>query len=447
MNYIADLPNNLIYFVIGSFIVAATAVTIIILRLRKKGSTRTVNVLSGEIREKLKSDIVLSAIADGVIVIDAGGVIQVINPAGAKILGWKMEEALGLDYKLVLKLVDEKGEVIADDTHPLHKVLQAKKPFTENNLFVVTRSEKRLSLALSVSPLLDSNGRVTAVIAIFRDISEEKRDQQRRAEFISTASHEMRTPVAAIEGYLALALNENVSKVDAKAREYLTKAHASTQHLGQLFQDLLTSAKAEDGRLTNHPVVIEMGSFIEQLAEDLRFAAEKKGLAVEYIVGTPQTSIDASNPNSKVVRPLYYAYVDPDRIREAMTNIFDNAVKYTESGKISIGITGDNEVVQVRVSDTGSGIAPEDIPHLFDKFYRIDNTKTRTVGGTGLGLFICRKIVELYDGRIWVDSTVGKGSTFYINIPRLSSQKAAEMQPAVVSRTGLQSPGTLINRL
>jgi signal transduction histidine kinase len=121
---------------------------------------------------------------------------------------------------------------------------------------------------------------------------------------------------------------------------------------------------------------------------------------------------------------------DPDRIREVVTNLFDNAVKYTDSGRISVGITGDNEVVQIRVTDTGPGIPKEDIPHLFQKFYRVDTSATRTIGGTGLGLYICRKIIELYGGRIWVESVIGEGSTFYLNIPRLTSERASSLKAA-----------------
>jgi signal transduction histidine kinase len=237
----------------------------------------------------------------------------------------------------------------------------------------------------------------------------------------------MRTPVAAIEGYLALAMNEKVSKIDAKARGYLAKAHESTQHLGSLFQDLLTSAKAEDGRLINHPEVVEMGQFLTKLTEDLRFVAQKKNLAVEFVVGISGANMDSNSETGsiRVVQPLYNVRVDPDRLREVVTNLFDNAVKYTESGKISIGLTGDDNVVQVYVRDTGRGIPKEDIPHLFQKFYRVDNTDTRTIGGTGLGLFISRKIIELYNGRIWVESEQGKGSTFFINLPRLSRNQVS----------------------
>src|SRR5262249_25436903 len=155
-----------------------------------------------------------------------------------------------------------------------------------------------------------------------------------RAEFISTASHEMRTPVAAIEGYLALAMNDRVSKIDAKARDFLEKAHASTQHLGKLFQDLLTSAKAEDGRISNHPVIVEFGAFLEQLSQDLKFATEKKGLTLELIIGSTAAITDARDTNNKVIRPLYYVQVDPDRMHEVITNLVDNAIKYTDTGKI-----------------------------------------------------------------------------------------------------------------
>jgi signal transduction histidine kinase len=206
--------------------------------------------------------------------------------------------------------------------------------------------------------------------------------------------------------------------------------------LGKLFQDLLTSAKVEDGRLTSHPDVIEIGAFLEQLTEELRLAAEKKDLSVEFTFGKPQT-IDATNQAEKIIRPLYYTYADPGRIREAITNLFDNAVKYTDKGKIILGLAGNEQVVQCYVRDTGPGIPAEDIPHLFQKFYRVDNSATRTIGGTGLGLFICRKIVELYSGRIWVESVLGQGSTFYINLPRLNTQRAEELKTRATKNTTL----------
>lgn len=415
--------------------------TFIIMKLwkqhRSSKDKTTVNELSGALRSKeVQAEILIESISDGIIVTNTDFKINLINKAASTMTEWPLEESSGFDARVILRLLaDEKtNEAIEDAEHPFTKVLQNRERYNQT-LRLISRGNKRLSISLVISPIIiPKNNELVGAIAVFRDVSKERDEEQRRADFISTASHEMRTPVAAIEGYLALALNDKVAKVDVKAREYLEKAHSSTQHLGKLFQDLLTSARAEDGRLTNHPTAVEMSAFIEQLADDLRFGAEKKGLEMEFVHGTsPITSknnglIDTTSSVGKTITPLYYALVDPDRIREVITNVFDNAVKYTDTGKVSIGITGNNDVLQIQIIDTGPGIAGEDVKHLFQKFYRVDNSTTRSVGGTGLGLFICQKIVELYNGNIWAESELGKGSTFYINLPRLTSQQAAHLQ-------------------
>ena len=378
--------------------------------------------------EKTKSDIILSAIDDGVVLIDANKIIQSCNPAAASITGWSQKDAISVQYDSVIKLVNDKNEAYQPIENPFEKIYQSLATVRDNHANIVTNNNAIKAADIAVTPLLDQQKNITGAVAIIRDVTSEREAESQRAEFISTASHEMRTPVAAIEGYLALALNDKVANIDQKAREYLEKAHSSTQHLGKLFQDLLTSAKAEDGRLQNHPVVVEMGAYLEQLTEDLRFAAQKKGLNMEYLIGADGQQKTNNVTNAKVVRPLYYCHIDPDRLREVITNLFDNAAKYTDTGTISIGIAGDDKVVQIRVQDTGQGIPADDISHLFEKFYRVDTSATRTVGGTGLGLFICRKIIELYNGRIWVESQLNKGSTFYINLPRLGNEKAQQLK-------------------
>jgi two-component system, OmpR family, sensor histidine kinase VicK len=379
--------------------------------------------------ESQKFKVIFDSLKDGVVMVDAEGTIQMFNPGAVEICGWSADEANGINIKTVINLVNEKGEAINEHENPIHNVLSTGQSIQTDDAILLTRDGQQMPIRLSVSPLFDEHKRVSAAVAVMGNISEQRAQEKQRADFISTASHEMRTPVAAIEGYLALALNEKVSTIDGRARGYLEKAHSSTQHLGQLFQDLLTSAKAEDGRLTSHPAVMEIGEFLEQLASDLRLVAEQKNLSVEFISGSSQGPINATNRGGeRVVRPLYYVFADADRLREVITNLFDNAVKYTPEGKVSLGLTGNDKVVQCYVRDTGPGIPPEDLPHLFQKFYRVDNSATRTIGGTGLGLFICRKIVELYNGHIWAESQIGKGSTFYINLPRLTDQKANELR-------------------
>ncbi len=383
-----------------------------------------------------KFKVIIDSIEDGVIMIDSQQTIQLMNPGAGVICGWPPDEATGLATSTVIQLVNDKGEQYGDAQDPFKQIFTSDQSLRVSNAFLMTRDKKQIPISLNLSPLNDQGGPVTAAVAILRNVSQERAEEKQRADFISTASHEMRTPVAAIEGYIALALNDKVATIDNRARDYLEKASSSTHHLGQLFQDLLTSAKAEDGRLTSHPQVIELGEFLEQLSGDLRLIAEKKGLSMDFASsGTINTT--KTHGGERMVRPLYYVNVDPDRLREVITNLFDNAVKYTPEGKVSLGLTGNDQVVQCHVRDTGPGIPADDVPHLFQKFYRVDNSATRTIGGTGLGLFICRKIIEMYNGRIWVESKLGEGSSFYINLPRLSQEKATQLQTAAASQGGL----------
>jgi PAS domain S-box-containing protein len=439
---------NINALVILSVVLALIIVVLVvfILRARKQpGKHAIVTNIAGNLRdERLRFEIIINAIEDGVVLVDDQSAIQLFNPGAGEITGWVPEEAVGLSVHAVMKLVNDKNQPIDLGETPFQKAVTKGVTVRDNKAILLSQSGRPLPVDLSITPLIDKRKQVTGFVAVFRNDAEERAEEIRRADFISTASHEMRTPVAAIEGYLSLALNNKVATIDNRARDYLEKAHSSTQHLGQLFQDLLTSAKAEDGRLSSHPVPVDIGAFLEQLTSDLKFAAEKKGLFSEYVVGSGKTIHANSTPSiEKVVKPLYYILADPDRLREVVTNLFDNAVKYTDQGKISIGLTGDDKIVQFYVRDTGPGIPADDVPHLFQKFYRVDNTTTRTTGGTGLGLFICRKIVELYDGRIWVDSELGKGSSFFINFPRLSAEHAQELQASSAKSTELKPINSL----
>lgn len=393
--------------------------------------------LTGQLKTtKQQSEILIQSISDGVMLIMPDNSISIMNPAAATMTGSTIEEAKNAQYSSVLKLQLDNGNPLEASEHPIILAMKSTIPINKT-LQLTAKDNKTITISLAASPILD-NGKTIGVVAVMRDVSTSYQEEKQRAEFISTASHEMRTPVAAIEGYLALAMNEKVSKIDPHARSYLEKAHESTTHLGKLFQDLLMSAKAEDGRLVSHPQPVEMGAYVEQLAESFKFSADKKGLLTDFTFGGGNQGGSVST----TVRPLYYVNVDPDRIREVVTNLFDNAVKYTPSGKVSLGLTGNDDVVQIYIKDTGPGIPATDLPHLFQKFYRVDNSATRTIGGTGLGLFICRKIVELYHGRIWVESQVGQGSTFYINLPRLTSERAAELATQIAQS---QTPAPVTN--
>lgn len=383
-------------------------------------------VVSGRFKKdtRLSSDFILGAIEDGVVIVDRDNIVHLFNPAASNITGWLAPEAVDQDINHVMPLVNDKGEPLPPQTNPFTQALVEGHVVRESHTNVVSRNNRQTAISLVVSPIIERADKPPEIaVGVFRDVSKEKVQEQQRSDFISTASHEMRTPITAIEGYLSLSLNEKTAKIDANARNYLSKALDSTHHLGQLFQDLLTSSKAEDGRLQSNPVVIEMGEIAQEITEASRFKANEKNLNLNFVV-----SSDKEVAGGKIVRPLYYAFVDPTRITEVLQNLIDNAIKYTPEGSIQVRLTGDVETIQMQIQDTGGGIPSEDIPHLFQKFYRVDSSATRTVGGTGLGLFICRKIIELYNGKIWVESQLSKGSTFFINLPRLTSEQALDIQ-------------------
>ncbi|MGH7196302.1 MAG: sensor histidine kinase [Candidatus Saccharimonadales bacterium] len=368
-----------------------------------------------------KSDIVVNSIAEGVLVVDGNGVIQLVNPAAETLLGWPRQDAVNLDYRSIFKLSDQNAKPVEDDFSPVRQVLLSNKPLVTNDLSLTTKSGKRIDISLVVSPV-GNTVPAKGAIAVFRDITAEKQEERQKAEFISTASHEMRTPVAAIEGYLALAMNPQTATIDEKAQAYLHKAHESTQHLGRLFQDLLTVSKAEDSRLIAHPGPVDVVGFMRNLTESLQPKAREKNIFLHFKPGGEQRD------GPRQIMPVYYANVDQDHLREVMNNLIDNAIKYTKQGTVTVDVTGDSTTITLSVTDTGFGIPPEDVPHLFQKFYRVDNTDTREIGGTGLGLYICRRLVEANNGRIAVKSTYGKGSTFMVQLPRITNEQATTLQ-------------------
>lgn len=383
------------------------------------GGNRNVRTLASQLSEvAAKSEIVINAIADGVIAVDGKGVIQLINPAGQEMLGWGKQDALMLSYKSILKLYDENNNEVNPKSDPIQEVLNTNQQARANKLIAITKSGKKISVSIVASPIGDPG---SGAIAVFRDVTKERAEEREQAEFISTASHEMRTPVASIEGYLGLALNPNTATIDQKARDFILKAHEAAQHLGRLFQDLLDVSKSEDGRMQNTPKVVDIVPFTQTIVQGLTQKATEKGL---QLIFKPE---DLGGAQKKIM-PVYYVNVDNDHIREVLDNLIENAIKYTPTGSVTVDVTGDEDKIVVSIKDTGLGIPTEDIPHLFQKFYRVENADRQSIGGTGLGLYLSRRLVEAMQGRLWVESTFQKGSTFNVELPRLTTQEAERLK-------------------
>jgi PAS domain S-box-containing protein len=361
---------------------------------------------------------VLSAISDGVMALDSSGNIRIINSSAEKILGWSSGDSSNLSFESVFILVDKDGRVFERESNPIRRALLSFENFSSRELSLKTQSGKTFPISLQINAIDEQR---SGLVVVFRNITKEIEENRQQTEFISTASHEMRTPVASIEGYLGLSLNPATATIDDRAREFLEKAYDNTRHLGQLFQDLLDISKSEDGRLKNEPVVLDAVEFSRKIWDGLREKAAAKNLDFVF-------DLDSKKSGEKILTPVYYVHSDRDHLHEVLDNLFENAIKYTPSGRVSVNVSGDNENVRISVTDSGIGIPAEDIPHLFQKFYRVDNTETREIGGTGLGLYLSRRLVESMGGKLLLESEYKKGSTFTVQLPRLTREQADSLK-------------------
>jgi signal transduction histidine kinase len=258
-----------------------------------------------------------------------------------------------------------------------------------------------------------------AVIAIenarlFEEIAQKSREleiaSQHKSQFVANMSHELRTPLAAILGYAELMQEGFYGSLSEKSTDALTRIRSNGKHLLGLINTVLDIAKIEAGQFS-----LNLGEYaIESMVETVRVAteslAETKKLALK----------------TDVTKKLPIGLGDEQRLTQVLLNLVGNAIKFTDTGEVRITATAMNGHFTVAVTDTGPGIPPEELKRVFEQFHQIDNSNTKAKGGTGLGLAIAKQIVEMHGGRIWVESTVGKGATFRMEVPvRAAAAKGA----------------------
>ncbi len=358
--------------------------------------------------------LILGSIADALVGINSSGKIILMNEAAQNLTGWDMHDALNFPCSEVLKLKDANGNELSGNIDPFAAVLASRQALRTNQYHILSKDNVRKDLSISIAPTFNGEAMVSGAIAVITDISQQKALERQRDEFVSTASHEMRTPVAAIEGYLAMASNPKLAQIDERARGFLDKAHTASIHLGKLFQDLLSVSIIEDKDMKHRNVVFNISDVVLKVSSQMQANATQKGLALTTHIG------GAGIKNQTVIAPAYNVLADPEKLSEVLSNLIDNAIKYTSQGSVDIEIESDGKSVTVMVHDTGIGISAQEQKHLFEKFYRVNNSMTREQAGTGLGLYIARNLIELYGGKIWVKSSLGKGSTFAFKLPLIA---------------------------
>ena len=373
--------------------------------------------VSGAESAEILANLVLNTTDSGVIIVLPTGVIEYINPAAVSLLGGQMaQNFLGAKLEDILKLENGQGVAIPAQNNLVFYAVNNGKNYTTREYFLVNLQGQKKPVAFKV---ITAHSPKNERIVTFYDITSELEAESEQTEFISTASHEMRTPVASIEGYLGLALNPKTATIDERAKKYLEEAHKSSQHLGKLFRDLLDVTKLDDKKIKAHLTPIEVTSTVRSIAEGQIPKMSEKN--IHFTFGS---SSSANMNGGRVINQEVFAAVDVDFLCEIINNLIENAIKYTNNGGgIWVNVRGDGDRVLINVTDTGIGISPEDSKHVFQKFYRADNSETRTIGGTGLGLYIVKERVEAMSGSTWVESTFGEGSTFYVAFPRLTYEE------------------------
>jgi two-component system phosphate regulon sensor histidine kinase PhoR len=242
---------------------------------------------------------------------------------------------------------------------------------------------------------------VTGAVAVLRDVTELRQTERLRRELTANVSHELRTPLTSIKGFSETLL-DGAMRDEATSRRFLGIINSETDRLVKLVDDLLDLSLLESKRVALELQPVDVGMLVSHTVDKLKPLAQ-----------TQRLSLHQTAPPGIVVT------ADADRLAEVLTNLVDNALKYTpEGGRVDVEVAAVNGEVEVLVNDSGRGIGPEDLPHVFERFYRADRSRTRDSGGTGLGLAIAKHIVEAHGGRISVSSQPNEGTTFKVTLPR-----------------------------
>ncbi len=351
--------------------------------------------------EHQRLDSLINSMADGVIATDEYGNIALYNGAALNVLDVNAIQK-GDPIESVLKLTNEQGDPL--DTKRI--ILEAKTQVISRDYKLKYTDSSIVSIYLSISPVHLGYGKTgdTGFVLIIRDITREKSLEEERDEFISVISHELRTPVAITEGAIGNAqfIADKTGDLD-KIKEALESAHRQALYLEDLINDLSTLSRADRGVLEKNLEDINAHDFAESLFNMYQKDAEAKGLKLNLSLDPSLELLHSSK--------LY--------VQEIMQNFITNAIKYTEEGSVTINAKAVKDGVEFSVTDTGIGISKGDQARVFDKFFRSEDFRTRAQNGTGLGLHVTRKLAQLAEAKISLESELGQGSTFRIFFPNL----------------------------
>lgn len=350
--------------------------------------SQNINEISSE---KSKVEAIINNMSDGVIALDGRGHLIHINPAAVELLNTLQMQgpARGESgFHLLRELVGAEA---------LRDFIRHKKPLTME----LSREDPACTLQVKLAFFKVEHGRLDGTLMVLHDVTGERELARRQQEFVADVSHELRTPLATIKSYVDTLLDG--ASEDAAVRDrFLKVVEQETDRMVSLVKDLLALSQLDYSQVEWHKTEVELKSLAEEVVERSR-----------------QKALNSLPAISVSIPPGFSAYVDRDKIMQVFWNIINNAVKYTPpEGKIEISATPGQDMVKVVIADSGVGIPPEDLPRIFERFYRVEKMRSRDYGGTGLGLPIARKVVEAHGGSIWIESKPGEGTKVFFTLPR-----------------------------
>jgi signal transduction histidine kinase len=376
-----------------------------------KTKSAMLNVLEDIQKEKLENEnqrrrlqVILESLPVGVFIAEPiEGRPEFVNKKGIELLGKGIDpNAAKENYGKVYSIVKENGDVYPQEELPLAETLRTKEAAVKGDLFINKGDGKKVAIFAASSPVLDEEGNLLSAIVVFQDKTREYEVDKAKTEFVSLASHQLRTPLSAINWYTEMLLSGDAGELNEEQKKYVKEVATGSERMVDLVNSLLNVSRLELGTFMVEPVKTNVVQLARSVLDELKPTIDDKKQVVAQ-------KFNSSFPEINV---------DPKLLRMVFQNYLSNAVKYTaEGGEIEVGLAEENGKMLFSVKDSGMGIPENQKKNIFGKLFRADNVKATDTEGTGLGLYIVKQIIEQSGGRVWFESKENEGSTFYVELP------------------------------
>lgn len=326
---------------------------------------------------------------------------MLFNSVAETLTGFSVTEVIGHHYSQSLKLVKESDGKPGND-FITDAIKTGQKAKMANHTLLVTKDGRKIPVADSAAPVKNAQGEIMGCVVVFRDVTHEREVDRVKTEFVSLASHQLRTPLSTINWYAEMLLSGDAGQVNENQKKYLEEAYKASKRMVELVNALLNVSRLEMGTFVVEPEPTDIVEVAKACAKELKLQISEKKLVIreKYDPGIPSIS------------------ADPKLLAIVFGNLLSNAVKYTpKGGSIKLSISKANGQLSIVVADTGYGIPKNQQDKIFTKLFRADNIREQDTEGTGLGLYIVKAIIDHSGGKIWFESEVNKGTTFYVTLP------------------------------